>query len=1522
MQQMMMDNYSFPGNQFVKFPNQANMQDGSLVSRQGFQGENLFGHASGQDLSNGLLVSRQGFQGENLFGHASGQDLSSGMNLENLQQGNSLPRNAPVQVANERQEPAGPSQPLLEKTVMQGSSHNVVALDPTEEKILFGDDNIWDAFGSGANMGSRGFNMSNNAAYVNGFPSVQSGSWSALMQSAVAETSGDEVGFQEEWSGLSFQNTEVPAGNCQPSTFEDSTKRQPVLADNNLLMSSSMCSGSVLLSDDARVSTSNQRVPDCQQSARKFSYEHGEKCQMEPTRRFIHQSSEDGSKWLSRGPLQKPLAEGSQIYGNAAYSLVAEMNGRGMSESCSPRQVASSPSSGQPHNQPYGLSSSETVSPNREALLKTHGNINKLQHFHCNDPKRMTMYEEIGQDGCTWKTNLVPNPHARTECMNSVARNSQVNREDSSLNNHAVALNSSTGRASLENSQQLANSHHLSYWKQADSSMKSKGTEDSSKFPHLQNKGPQILESSANHSDKDAVKKCEMHESDKKENTSDIHRSNLFQHGRSGDLMESVFSDRSSPKDLPGGKQKLSSQANRKTPGSRKFQYHPMGNLDEDVEPSYGMKYSTHLQGPSQQFPRSSYSNNSGFTGQSKFFGQFPRATEIEKARLSDLQRNTKAEDHTPPSGPIPCLEPNAFAPSDRSVGLHTTNRTSQSGQNMLELLHKVDQSKECSNSNGSVGPQQQNQLSTPRGFGLQLAPPSLQLPFQSCALGSMGSAVMDSSLWSSHNISEVREKSHARSASTSQLQSVPVSHETSRMPGLTGSEGSQHGVPGSFSSKLTSSFPRSRNQLPSTQIVGASGIVATNRPVHMLFDGHVSHPQQTDDFSSRGQSTSASLSDSSGMTLHDRPVSPGDSSQLNGTTYLHGRVSAPQISVGQTGSSSPHFVSSGSIQQAAFPNRVPNAWTNVSGQQRLHHDQPHKFVPNMLQASQSYSNVVSTCIPQDQEEHGAQKGENGHSECGGNSVDSQYLVSGEGSPSKEGCLQTESSGNTNLAEKMNAFQGIESIIKNMSDPTLTQRDIEAFGHSLKPNNLVHQGYFLLHGMQHRKSAEIDPSDRSLKRLKGAGSVMDCQITAKDGESIAQNVLVGKSSVHHGAVALADSKMLSFSGPTDNWEKKASSQLGNVPSENAHAFSEKDSENNPCSGSLASVRAEHSQISPQMAPSWFNRFGTFKNGQMLQVYETRKINSIKNAEQSFTLGKSSASLHRLNSVEHLNAATGSNGMGVEWQKSTPASVVVDHVASAQPAAEDVSSKPLILIRPKKRRGASSELIPWHKEVIQGSGSLPTMSSMAEVEWAKASNRLIDKLEDEGDLDEDGPTMVRLRRRIILTTQLMQQLFRPPPPAVLSADACLNFENTVYQVARLALGGACSFIPFSESDSYVSFDNSKLSFDKHNTHKKIGEERLLEVMEDFVKRARKLEDDFTRMEKRASISDLRIEAQDLEKVSAINCLARFHGRGQADGAETSLSSEIAANVQRTCPQRFVTALPMPRNLPESVQCLSL
>ncbi|KAI3500681.1 hypothetical protein L1887_36505 [Cichorium endivia] len=108
-----------------------------------------------------------------------------------------------VPVFNQAQEQGDYGGNISDKT-----TDDFTSLDPLEQKFLFNSDDN--------NLGSMFEDTDNNNSQS--FPSLQSGSWSALMQSALDETSSTDTGIQEEWSGLSFQNPEPSIdNNNQPS---------------------------------------------------------------------------------------------------------------------------------------------------------------------------------------------------------------------------------------------------------------------------------------------------------------------------------------------------------------------------------------------------------------------------------------------------------------------------------------------------------------------------------------------------------------------------------------------------------------------------------------------------------------------------------------------------------------------------------------------------------------------------------------------------------------------------------------------------------------------------------------------------------------------------------------------------------------------------------------------------------------------------------------------------------------------------------------------------------------------------------------------------------------------------------------------------------------------------------------------------------------------------------------------------------------------------------------------------------
>ncbi|GFY86980.1 hypothetical protein Acr_05g0006190 [Actinidia rufa] len=263
--------------------------------------------------------------------------------------------------------------------------------------------------------------------------------------------------------------------------------------------------------------------------------------------------------------------------------------------------------------------------------------------------------------------------------------------------------------------------------------------------------------------------------------------------------------------------------------------------------------------------------------------------------------------------------------------------------------------------------------------------------------------------------------------------------------------------------------------------------------------------------------------------------------------------------------------------------------------------------------------------------------------------------------------------------------------------------------------------------------------------------------------------------------------------------------------------------------------------------------------------------------------------------ENLHVNNTDTGQVSVVQPTTATTLAVDKRSAPCVLPPDVIDWNLSAMRSKKRKIEMSELLPWHKEVTQSSKRLQTIQVMhyvlcfcrvSELEWAQAANRLIEKVEDETEMIENAQPLIRLRKRLVRTTQLMQQVFSPAPAVILSADATSNYDSVAYYAAKLALGDACNLSSCSKSDSCLS----------SNGHDILDEE--------------------------ASIVDIRVQYQELEKFSTINRFAKFHCRGQPDAAETSSSTGATPTPVKLFPQRYVTAFPMPMAVPEGAQCLSL
>ncbi|XP_031258074.1 uncharacterized protein LOC116116103 [Pistacia vera] len=1504
---------SFPGNQYATFLDQGSIQDGTMVSRQGYQGKNTYGPEAGQ-----------GFHG--------------GLNLESMQQLNTPQRSAPMQEFHGRQEFVGPSETSQEKTVMESAaSQSAATLDPEEEKILFGsDENLWDAFGRGTNLGSGCSNMLDSTDFHGAFPSLQSGSWSALMQSAVAETSTDDVGLQEGWSGLGVRNSE-PAAH-QASFVNDGSKQPSAWADNNSHTVSTPNPRPFPMSVDANTSANYSSHSGVQQSGLKTSHERREKLPNDSSQRFIQQFSGEGNKWLDRGPLPKPVAEGGQFFGSAAHSSDAELNVKGISPSWTHQESMSSYStSGQVCNRPNGWNFIESVSPGGGATSKTQGNESSLQLSQSSD-HTSTMHEKMGHGSGLRKTNSGSNV---TENAIFASGRPQVNREDSNMNNAATISDSNTVRANQKSGQQISNSHNINFWKNVGSSVNIRGSEVPGKSQH-HDKSPQNIESSGNKGSDNGGMEHEEENPTVKEKSSDSFRSNMSQHTSTAGLRENVWLDASDTRNLPGGNQKSSGHVSRKPSATRKFQYHPMGDVDIDSESSYGIKNVAHLHSTPQQVSRGLIEQP--HFGQSKYINQIAKnSMESEKGHLPGFQGDAKYLDEVPSKSMHPGYVPVTSSPFDKSVGNYAPNKNASSSQNMLELLHKVDQPKEhcpamhfsssdrnqsempeAETSDGSVGHLQQNQTSSSQGFGLQLAPPSQPLSIPDHALSSQISAHAVSSGSTTCVASEMGRKGHTWLSSSTSVESRHPSYSTSQGDtrsnissgsGQIGNKASQYNIQGNYSA----GFPHVRSHLQNQQMSGVGGQATPTQSVKLSFDRFVSQSKQIDDSCDRTQTSQlamASVPDMSKGAAHNELTSSAETSQLSSNNQNSARGSAQQFPVLEAMPVSQPSVTPGMSQHGAFSKMLPNMWPNFPNQQ---HSSVAQTPPNLFKPQpQSTNNVEKSSSGKlKRDDQVAQRVDSGSPGFAGYSVQPQGF-SGDEQSAKEQHISPENDAGLKTVGASH-LQGKESVVDHLSDTSISnsttkQRDIEAFGRSLKPNNLLHQKYSLLHQMQAMKGTDVDPENRSVKRFKGSDCSMDAQQEAHVGGQqlpYGSNNMIRDASINHGSLPPGDSKVLNFSPQMGNSHHGA-----HTPPNDMVAIDRNDSQRVANINNAVTVRGEQSQISLQMAPSWFDQYGAFKNGQMLQMYDARKNATLKTMEQSIIVGKPSDSFHVGHSMP-VNTVADASHLSKVQQSSSLMSQPSDHLSSPQSLPPVIADQSLVLVRPQKRKTATFELLPWHREVLLGSQRLRNIS-MAEMEWAQAANRLMEKVEDETELTEDGPP--RSKRRLILTTQLMQQVFHPPPGKLLSSDASSHYESVTYFVARSALGDACSTISSSRTDTSAHPDSGNLLSEKPKTSERIGDQYITKAMEDFIDRAKKLEEDLSRLDKGASILDLRVECQDLEKFSVINRFAKFHGRGQADGAETSSSSDT--NTQKFFPQRYVTALPVPRNLPDRVQCLSL
>ncbi|KAL6587560.1 hypothetical protein OROMI_000538 [Orobanche minor] len=442
--------------------------------------------------------------------------------------------------------------------------------------------------------------------------------------------------------------------------------------------------------------------------------------------------------------------------------------------------------------------------------------------------------------------------------------------------------------------------------------------------------------------------------------------------------------------------------------------------------------------------------------------------------------------------------------------------------------------------------------------------------------------------------------------------------------------------------------------------------------------------------------------------------------------------------------------------------------------------------------------------------------------------------------------------------------------------PSFDASDVGSFRHSLDQN------YSPLQQVLPTRNDEADGVENFSPKI---GNVNNND-SAANGRELLLNGL------HFGVKDRAKNDSHAFMQLGAFWSGEASSVSYNQNSQNF-------TPNRPTSTNDTSNLTYKSNISSQMAPSWFKHYETLKNGHILAMYDAEAQNNAAQLFGEMTRG----TLQENSLITRVNLANASQQSGVCAPTSNPTLLPLH--GTCQNLAVSI---------PKKRKHVALDMVPWHKEVNHRQLGLQDIST-TEYLWAEASNRKPEQVNNVVNIVEEMLPVTRAKRRLISSTQLMQQVFRPAPIIILCSDASPNCDCVAYFAARLALRDAWSLT------SQLASPTNNMSVYELKTSKRTKACKFSKVAETFIDRVKIIEAHLSRLDRSLSFVDIKVEASELEKFSTINRFARFHVRAHPINVDPASSSGTTTLLKSNI-QKYVVPLPMPKIVPEGQECISL
>ncbi|KAJ8491903.1 hypothetical protein OPV22_013624 [Ensete ventricosum] len=1355
-------------------------------------------------------------------------DKLSTQTSEKFQQLNNLQHSIQFQEFHGRQEQDDAVGNLVEKQESQvGTSSGVASLDPIEQKLLFGteDDDNWGlSFGGSLTSVMDGdvHGHSSENDYFGSFPSVHSGSWSALMQEAVQASTSDK-GVQEEWSGLSYQKTEQQM--LKPLITTTDSGKQPAIWDHSNLKGASSTSRPFPLFNDANTTpTSTDAI---NQHSFDSTYEESSRVLTEAPRASSFRGSSNREFHQNRkfveGSLQAQMPSSSRAW--AGLTIKQHEN--------SSEEIQFKPQGTEDgwNNQQNMTSSNVSVLP-----------VNKLNNLKASFPMASggdkSNHHET--DGNLWEFG-----------ENHVNMNSGLQRVKSDI-----------GSLNIQAEESLADD---------------KDIEENQNQPSRKQTWEMSVSTAAERLGKSYEKKKE-------------HERVVLGDSYAGiAAKEKYLLTANDQYPSVSGGQMSSILSSHPTVGSKMLQ-NSLGSLRKTVESSFPPNQLLRFQGLSNSVFHGSNTEGQSCVGKSQFSGHI-----VPNNPMDVSERIAVGAEGLQPRGTIPvCSSSSSF---DGSTAQHSHNEVvAQASYNMLELLHKVDQSKNVVSTNASDVPAQAaadvsfthphfDQSSNLRGFGLRLAPPSQGQPLPNHAPISQKSLNDINSGQSDH---EAEYQGQAWLSPTSSIRPVLPFDEASKrenwdkiasLPGQKKTEYSE--TNNHFKSSATVSDSSSvRDQLQEQQQLRQQHISSSKDHLEnqqQQWQQHTSNATTTHGFldhsvnfsfsnqtntsmlvrnaslvrqpldcqggSLRGQSIQTSLPPLAGrfpasdVASHAESRVPfGSQFSSEGTEHTRGTIagfsqikcSGQQLPVVETKSSSQPSVS-GMSQQAGFSKMLHNVWKNISAQQRQAGIDPF-LTPNVLQSIINHGRDTSSWgVPKPGDQ--VKKEDSAPPEHMDVSHESSNTSQG-----KEAVLKPQQDVNKT---RNGQDQALSSCVLRapLTNNVSTSSGLLA-GRMSKPSDVQQQNYSLFHQVQSMKASESDINKMTRSLPKGAAFSSD---NSQMNFNVDQGIVHGQNAIPiipaDGKVGAAshisftsDAKFLSFTSSDSEEQNPNTSSAGHHIQSHMEPLS---------TSSTANVLGdgEPTQISPQMAPSWFDHYGTYQNGRMVAMLDAHR--SRKASIQQYFPQNAPSKMDNSHVVERrLDSSQVGN-----YRQDTLALKIAPSDTTSSLLPPDVMVHGSIM-RSKKRKIANRDLLPWHKIVMGCPQSLQSIS-MPELDWAQAANRLIEKVDDEAETMDDGLFVSQSRRRLILTTQLMHQLIPAVPAVMFKGDATSGHQSVTFSIAKAALADACSLVSSSESDSHLLLENENTIIGEVKTSKKVEDDTFLKLMEDFIGRSKKVSTDFSR-----------------------------------------------------------------------------